>query len=362
MDKQGTDIELNKGTFFAASNSSEGFKSYYSEIFGKSGFEKVYIIKGGPGTGKSRFMREAAECAEALGASVRYYRCSSDPDSLDAIIIDERVVILDGTAPHAKDCEIVGARDELIDLGSFWDSARLSEQREKIEALVEKKSGCYKKAYRYLSACGDVAKVSDGLVISALRHKKMLMAVRRTLSAFDDGDGFEVTPALIDSVGMRGRVKFDTYEKCAEKLYCVFDWYSSAHYYLALLIKEAQRKNLKLAVSYDPILPNRVNSVYFYNQKTAFVIVEKAEEDLACGTAVNMKRFLDAKKISEIKKEFRANAKLYEALLSSAVESLCEAGESHFELEKIYSSCMDFSAKEKYTASFCAMLSGILKK
>ena len=42
---------------FAASNSCEGFKSYYGEIFAGPGIERLYVIKGGPGTGKSHFMR-----------------------------------------------------------------------------------------------------------------------------------------------------------------------------------------------------------------------------------------------------------------------------------------------------------------
>ena len=35
--------------YFAALNTAEGFRSYFSEIFGA--LHKLYIIKGGPGTG-----------------------------------------------------------------------------------------------------------------------------------------------------------------------------------------------------------------------------------------------------------------------------------------------------------------------
>ena len=39
--------------YFAAVNSYRGFESYYQDMFGAA--ERSYIIKGGPGTGKSYF-------------------------------------------------------------------------------------------------------------------------------------------------------------------------------------------------------------------------------------------------------------------------------------------------------------------
>ena len=44
--------------YFAAANSGEGFVSYFGEVFGEQNFEHVYIIKGGPGTGKSYLLKE----------------------------------------------------------------------------------------------------------------------------------------------------------------------------------------------------------------------------------------------------------------------------------------------------------------
>ena len=46
-----------KNAYFAASNSTKGFVSYYEEIFQNARIGHVWAIKGGPGTGKSRFLR-----------------------------------------------------------------------------------------------------------------------------------------------------------------------------------------------------------------------------------------------------------------------------------------------------------------
>ena len=73
--------------YFAASNSAKGFFSYYKECFDTPRIRHLYAIKGGPGTGKSRFMREVAECGEGAGWQCEYIYCSSDPDSLDGLFV-----------------------------------------------------------------------------------------------------------------------------------------------------------------------------------------------------------------------------------------------------------------------------------
>ncbi len=350
------------GELFAASNSRYGFKSYYSEIFDKSDYKKVYIIKGGPGTGKSRFMREIAKALESDGYCVRYYACASDPSSLDAVIIDEKIVILDGTPPHSRECRVAGARDEILDFGTFWDSSTLEKYVDTISALGKKKAECYEKAYKYLASYGEIADINLSLTKGALNERKMEKAIDRLLSEYDNGERFCITPALVESVGMKGNVNLSTFENSAEKLYYVIDWYSSAELYLSSLISKAEKKNIELLVSWDPINPELPNSVYFCNEKIAFVRVKEDALLKSDSAKINMKRFLDADSISKIKSEFRQNKKICDQLLMSAADSLAKAGESHFELERIYSSCMDFSAKEEYTVSFCEKIRSLLKK
>ena len=43
--------------FFAAANTEEGFYSIFESVFPPSALDKIFIIKGGPGTGKSTLMR-----------------------------------------------------------------------------------------------------------------------------------------------------------------------------------------------------------------------------------------------------------------------------------------------------------------
>lgn len=340
---------------FAAANSGKGFVSFYSEIFADPSIEQRYIIKGGPGTGKSGFMKRVASEAAARGKTVEYYRCSSDPDSLDGIVIDGKVAVIDGTAPHSEDTELAGARDEIIDLGAFWDSEALRKQRAEIERLRGEKSECYKRAYRYLNGCDGLFEINRSLLMGIMNHEKLSRAVLRYLSVIPRGDGGKITPALADSLGMKGRVRFDSYERSAEKLYVVEDQFKTAHLFLRALITGALQKDCPLRVSYDPVHVSEPDAVFFCNTGDCFVISN--ENNGQKGDAyVNMKRFVKAERLRDIRPQLRSNDRIYNALLDSAKESLALASNCHFQLENIYSQTMDFKALDAFLCEFAETL------
>ena len=119
--------EMVSPRYFAASNSCQGFRNYYGDIFTDSRTDRLYIIKGGPGTGKSHFMKVVARRARARGYRITEYACSSDPASLDGIILEREgsptLGFLDGTAPHTREPTLPGVKEELLNLGAFWAEA-----------------------------------------------------------------------------------------------------------------------------------------------------------------------------------------------------------------------------------------------
>ena len=64
--------------FFAGGNTGEGFSSFYDQIMGPDA-NRLYLLKGGPGTGKSTFMREIGHVMLEHGFELEYFHCSSDP-------------------------------------------------------------------------------------------------------------------------------------------------------------------------------------------------------------------------------------------------------------------------------------------
>ena len=89
-------------SYFLGANSPHGFYSLYDELIDRSQAKAVYILKGGPGCGKSTLIKRVGDAAQRAGFPAEYIPCSGDPDSMDAIILPEqKVAIVDGTAPHA---------------------------------------------------------------------------------------------------------------------------------------------------------------------------------------------------------------------------------------------------------------------
>ncbi len=85
---------------FPGGNTGQGFYSFYDYIIDQDA-TRIFVIKGGPGVGKSTFMRKIGEEMLERGYDVEFHCCSSDNGSLDGVVIPAiRVALLDGTAPH----------------------------------------------------------------------------------------------------------------------------------------------------------------------------------------------------------------------------------------------------------------------
>lgn len=331
--------------YFAAVNSHRGFESYYADMFGAA--ERVFIIKGGPGTGKSYFMRALAKKAEARGCSVIYIYCSSDPDSLDGILIDRRIAVFDGTAPHAAEASLPGTRDEIIDLGRFWNSKGLSSKKDEIKMLTEKKAEAYKIAYDCLSAVGSFERAIEKLVRPAVLAEKMRAAVARYLRPIPDGKRASLLNLATNSIGMRGEVRFSTLEDRAKTSVFVEDFYNTAHLFLSEIQKEAAKKGLVVRVSHEPTFPEHADAVELCESGLLFTSGGEGS-----GRRVNMKRFVDEKALRDMRSEYRMLGHCKESAKNAAKKALESAAKYHFALEEIYVSHMDFEAKERFTEEF----------
>jgi len=88
---------------FPGGNTSQGFYSFYNYILGPEG-KKMFILKGGPGVGKSTFIKQVAKVMLDKGYDLEFHYCSSDNDALDGVVIPKlKIAVIDGTAPHAAD-------------------------------------------------------------------------------------------------------------------------------------------------------------------------------------------------------------------------------------------------------------------
>ncbi len=352
-----SDLKNNKEfAFFAAANSGEGFVSFFDKIFDTEKLSRRYLIKGGPGTGKSTFMRKIASVAESSGAFVEYYHCSSDPSSLDGIIIDGSVALIDSTAPHALEPYIVGAKDSIVDLGAFWDEGALAEKYFEIKSLTEKKKRAYKLAYRFLSASMQSEIAARESFLPYVDMARIEKTARRLTRTIKRGSGYEQSVGISSAIGMSGRCDLDSYERMALQVVYVEDHYGMGFLLLSQICNFAIQNENRIRVSYTPLCPDLPDAVYFEEEGIAFI---------ACGSEkkkrISLRRALDLSILSQkekraLRERVRNAKKLSDALVVAACDELSEAGTAHFELERIYRAAMDFSALDKFVEEFIKKL------
>ncbi len=344
--------------YFAASNSKDGFYSYYGQCFDSARVKRLYAIKGGPGTGKSRFLREVATKGEENGWRAEYIYCSSDPSSLDGVILEKNdacIALLDATAPHVYEPTHPGTREEIINLGAFWESSKLIGQKEEIDRLNAQKGSAYRRAYRYLSGVGHMCAVRDALVAPYVRREAIEAYAARLLREVAVGTGYTCRPALLRAVGMDGAVTLQNRFFSAKTVILVQDCRGISQYLMQALGEGMVQKRQAVRISHDPVCPDRIDGICLEDGSFCVAVAAAGECPRATRT-VPMRRFLETWRMHGVRGEVNYAARMQHAMLDGAVEALGEVKAVHFALEEIYSAAMDFAEKEQFTKIFCSRL------
>ena len=336
--------------YFAASNSSEGFCSYYNEVFNPQKFYKIYVIKGGSGTGKAFFMKEVAKYAELNGFSVKYIYCSSDSESLDGIIINEqKIAVLDGTAPHVYEPKYIGAVESLVNLSSFLDERLLASSRRVIEGIIKEKQRGFERVYRLLRAYRELSENIRDIVFPCIKIEKMKKYAKRFADGVEKGEG-NIEYLLTRAIGMRGLSSFDTYFENAKIYYEINDYFETAHFMMAEIFSVLKGTGANVRISNNPIIKERIDALCAVDCGLTFEISNKMVDDLRC---INMKRFVDSEAISKIRQQYRALVRVRDNIMDVILEEFENIKKYHFILEGIYGSAMNFEGKEQFTREFC---------
>ena len=153
---------------FPGGNTSQGFYSYYHYMIAPNA-TRIFCIKGGPGVGKSTFMKYIGEKMVELGYDVEHHCCSSDNNSLDGVVIPAiGVALLDGTAPHVVDPKNPGVVDEIIHLGDFWNEEKMVENKDAVLKSNARVGRLFKIAYNQLAEAKAIKNELDSYYAEAI--------------------------------------------------------------------------------------------------------------------------------------------------------------------------------------------------
>ena len=338
-------IRREDNAYFAAMNTPKGFISEFEPLFSPY---RRYIIKGGPGTGKSTLMKKIAKEATMRGHAVDYYYCSSDTDSLDAIVIPKlSFAMLDGTAPHITEPSLVGIKDRYLDLAQFLTPETLRE-KERIATLGKKKQEAYQKAYRLLSAS-----FSADLALSPLRQdafdeekckKTLARLIERLQLKTENIPSQKNIP--ISALGSAGYVALDSYKNQAKTQITVSDRYGVAPLVFDLLKGLLEQNEISYHYSLSP-LTLAIDTIYLPQKR---VLISSLPFSDTPAITINCERFLLGRGQGLYKGQ-KAILAAEKSLVLEAMASLTEASIAHREIEHHYIAAMNFASLNTYTGA-----------
>ena len=339
---------------FLGTNAETGFYSLYDEFI--SGVKNPYIIKGGPGTGKSTLMKKIGCKASEKGYTVEQIHCSSDPDSLDGVYIrDTDTCIIDGTAPHLVEPPYPGAVGRMIDLYNFWDTDFLRKHANEIKKINSDISSMYDRAYLYIGAVGKLQRDLNKIGAAMTNKAKLKGYFERLCGKYlkpTEGNCSE-EKRFISAITPKGYVTYsDIFTDEDTKNLVIEDKYGISAKALEIIKYRALKYGHKVIACYSPINPNMLEHLLIPTAKLNICTsntLQVIEAQPYC--RINISRFFaeDAEKAHKEKINFLIRAR--DEIISEAVKLLAECHARHDNLEEIYKTAVDFDALTEYTDS-----------
>ena len=343
-----------KQLFFLGSTSASGFSSKFINLIKKDGYY-TYILKGGPGTGKSTLIKKI--CKEFDDEDMEVYHCSSDVNSLDAVILNNRrIIVVDGTSPHVFEAEFPGVYQEIVNLGMFWNKPLLLENGSQICSLFKENSRYHLLARRYIQASSSLNSNILSITSSALLKEKEDKFTdnfinKNFVTGNCTGNPYEFRQlSAFTSSGYTTLPVSDEYKTIILK----DDNMAGANRFLKKLASAAAERKYNVIISMCSAVNEEVYEHLLIPQlRIAFIssnFINKIKPDNQ--TVINFDKFYDKKKISEKKVFISFNKKVIEKINTEVASTIDIALTVHNDLEKYYINSLDTKKLNSFSENF----------
>jgi hypothetical protein len=347
---------------FPGNNTSKGFYSFYHYLINFSA-TRVFILKGGPGTGKSTLMKKIGTVMVAQGYDVEYHYCSSDNTSLDGLVIPSlRIAIVDGTEPHVVDPRNPGVVETIISLGDFWEEKILLKNKERIISLNKQKKRMFQLAYSHLRE----AKVAQEELVSYYKEAVDSVKVNQLFYEIVQNVFSDVSPQFVRMARVRRLfASANTPEGYVSHLDSILQDVHSLYFFTGTL--DAGKEEILDAIyrwgiscGFDcelyhcPFDPVKLELVYFPSLTVGFlrandslVFEPSVLTELKSYQEIDFDQYLDAKVMQIYKQEIKEAKKRLFFLKKRAWGKLQAAQRFHSQLEELYFPAIDFAVINK---------------
>lgn len=344
--------------YYPGANTPEGYMSFFDKVISWPDANKIIILKGGPGLGKSTLMKNIVRSLEKDSIALELLYCTSDSSSLDGLILtDYNIAIFDGTAPHITDPKYPGCIDEIINLGKFYNESGIKKHRKEIIYIRKKISKFYKMAYNYLKAAKIILDDLKDIYASAMD----ISYIRNLMQKIYD-DVFKSSQS--ETSNQRIRHMFAsaiTADGCVNHLNSLFG--NVKNRYIIKCSNGADKSILmesifnfatklndfNVDVFLSPMDPSSIEHMFIDDLNCAFITyIEPNElESKDNDNIIDLNSYIY---LNESQNEIiKYNNNIYDKLLNRAVELLNKAKSLHAQLESIYAANMNFKHVDDVT-------------
>ncbi|WP_156136502.1 hypothetical protein [Candidatus Soleaferrea massiliensis] len=308
------------------------------------------MIKGGPGTGKSTLCKQVAKAASEFTDNIEFLHCSSDPHSLDGVIIsDYKISLFDATSPHVVEPKYPGAFESVINLCDCWDEDALQQNRDEVVALFAANQGCHARCSKFLAASGSLLNDTYHIALECTNIPKLSRYVTRLISrelkAKAAGTGQEKV-RFLSAVTVGGLMMFtDTAKAYCDRVYVIDDNYGSVCRLLLHSIRAyALKSGYDIITCYCPLSPyDKIEHLFIPELGLGFMTSNKFHPlTFEAYKHINSNRFLDLEQLKKRKQRIHFNQRIINEMLAESGKLVTQSKVIHDDLEKYYTQNTDF--------------------
>ena len=340
---------------FPGGNTSKGFYSFYRYILSQEDSNRIICIKGGPGTGKSSFMKKIGKHFGEMGYSIEYHHCSSDNTSLDGVVIQElKVALLDGTSPHIVDPINPGAVDEILNVGVALDSKFLAKNKKDIIKINKEIGKSFKRAYRFLGSAKSIPEDWSILNSESLKPFAVSDLIDTIFSSLpiDDSKPGHGNDRHIFSTAFtpNGIVSFnEELSKEVENLIVIKGGPGLGKSEILRKVgSRLQKSGYFVEYLHDPFIPERIENILIPEASIGIFTSNEISNINYPSVTYSMSDFCNNSSLLDRVDEVLYDQKQFDALVAKGLSCIKNSKALHDKLESFYIQAMDFSIVDKF--------------
>ncbi len=340
--------------FFLGANTPDGFFSFFSQLNDPDRVAHCYLIKGCAGSGKSTMMKTLADRMIGQESLIERIHCSSDPDSLDGVILqDSQTVIADATPPHVIEPQLPAVYEQVVSLYDCFDPADLSGMQQQGMLLNQQIRACHARCCSYLAGGAMLLEENHRIAAESTDYQKVITQAKRLaqkeMPKKKGGVGRE-HKRMLSAFTPQGNIAFpQTVSALCDRVYLIKDEYAAAsRVMLHTLKEEALARGYDLFCCYCPLGVNKPEHLLIPELGLGFVTQNSyLTYPGEVYRVIHAARFTDKAKLKLKKQRLRFHKRAARELLQEAVRAVAAAKEYHDALEQIYRKGVSFDRVEK---------------